>query len=155
MIEIDDFDREILEVLQQDGKLSAQELAQKTHLSASPSWRRVRRLEADGVIDHYTAIVNPRALGLSSIAYVHVSLTDHSEESIHTFDEFVQQQDRIVECASVTGEDDYLLKVISSNTDDLEAFIMQQLLRLGVVRSSRTFISLRQVKYTTRLPVNL
>ena len=69
------------------------------------------------------------------------------------FNRFVREQDRIVECSSVTGEDDFLLKVYSRDTAHLEDFIMHRVLRLGVVRSSKTFISLRQTKYTTRLPL--
>ncbi len=155
MVDLDSYDRAILEVLQQEGKISAQDLAQKTHLSASPSWRRVRRLEKKGVIERYAAILNPAKLGLTLIAYIHVSLTDHSEDSIECFDRFVQEQERIVECASVTGEDDFLLKVLSRDTAHLEDFIMHQVLRLGIVRSSKTFISLRQTKYTTKLPLDL
>lgn len=153
MTDLDEFDRAILEVLQHEGKISAQELAQRTHLSASPSWRRVRRLEKEGVIERYAAILDPGKLGFSLIAYVHVSLADHTEESVEAFDRFVQEQARIVECASVTGEDDFLLKVLSRDTAHLEDFIMHRILRLGIVRSSKTFISLRQTKYTTRVPL--
>lgn len=153
MAELDDFDRAILEVLQREGKISAQELAQKTHLSASPSWRRVRRLEKEGVIERYAAILDPGKLGFGLIAYVHVSLADHAEETVETFDRFVQEQARIVECSSVTGEDDFMLKVLSRDTAHLEDFIMHRVLRLGIVRSSKTFISLRQTKYTTRVPL--
>lgn len=155
MVDLDDFDRAILDVLQQQGKASAQELAQKTLLSASPSWRRVRRLEKEGVIERYAAILNPAKLGLTLIAYVHVSLTDHAEDTVEAFNRFVQEQERIVECSSVTGEDDFLLKLLSRDTAHLEDFIMHGVLRLGVVRSSKTFISLRQTKYTTKVPVNI
>ena len=155
MIELDDFDRAILDVLQRAGKISAQELARQTHLSASPTWRRVRRLEELGVIQRYAAILDPAKLGLTLIAYVHVSLTDHAEDTVEAFDRFVQEQERIVECSSVTGEDDFLLKVLSRDTAHLEDFIMHRVLRLGIVRSSRTFISLRQTKYTTRIPVDI
>lgn len=155
MIELDDFDRAILDVLQREGKISAQELARKTHLSASPSWRRVRRLEKLGVIKRYAAILDPAKLGLTLIAYVHVSLTDHAEDTVEAFNRFVQEQQRIVECSSVTGEDDFLLKVLSRDTAHLEDFIMHQVLRLGIVRSSKTYISLRQTKYTTNLPVDI
>lgn len=155
MIELDDFDRAILDVLQREGKISAQELARKTHLSASPSWRRVRRLEKLGVIKRYAAILDPDKLGLTLIAYVHVSLTDHAEDTVEAFNRFVQEQQRIVECSSVTGEDDFLLKVLSRDTAHLEDFIMHQVLRLGIVRSSKTYISLRQTKYTTNLPVDI
>lgn len=155
MTELDQYDLAILDVLQRQGKASAQEVAQKTHLSASPSWRRVRRLEKEGVIEAYAAILDPAKLGLTLIAYIHVSLTDHDEETVQSFNRFVREQDRIVECSSVTGEDDFLLKVYSRDTAQLEDFIMHRVLRLGIVRSSKTFISLRQTKHTTRLPLDL
>lgn len=150
----DDFDKRLLRLLQHDARLSTQELADRVGLSASPAWRRVRRLEQDGVIRGQVALLDPRKLGLHAVAYVHVSLLDHAEATIARFDQFVQAQDQVVECASITGSNDYVLRVVAKDPEGLEFFIMRKLLALGVVRSSTTNFVLRQTKFTTELPID-
>lgn len=154
MAELDDVDKQLLRLLQKDAHLSNQELADKTGLSASPAWRRVKRLEQDGLIRKHVAMLDPRLLGLHAVAYVHVSLLDHAEATIGRFDKFVQTEDQVVECASITGSNDYVLKVYARDPEHLEFFIMRRLLALGVVRSSTTNFVLRQTKYTTELPLD-
>ena len=153
MSNLDSFDRSILRVLQTDGKIGNQDLAEKVSLSSSPCWRRVKKLEDSGVIDRYVAMLNPKALGLTAMAYVHIALLDHRQETIETLGNFVATQDQIIECSSITGSNDYLLKIIEADNESLEKFIMQRLLRLGIVRSSTTNLILRQQKYTTAIPL--
>jgi len=150
---IDNYDRSILRVLQTDGKIGNQELASRVNLSNSPCWRRVKKLEDTGVINGYAAMLDPKALGLTAMAYVHIALLDHRQQTIETLDSFVEAQEQIIECSSITGSNDYLLKIVERDTESLEKFIMQQLLRLGIVRSSTTNLILRQKKYTTALPL--
>ncbi len=153
MAEIDRHDRNILRVLQADGKIGNQELAEKVNLSNSPCWRRVRKLEDAKIINGYVAMLNPKRLDLSAMAYVHIALLDHTQETIEMLDDFVALQEQIVECSSITGPNDYVLKIIEKDTESLEQFIMQKLLRLGIVRASTTNLILRQKKYTTALPL--
>ena len=153
MEKLDNFDRSILRVLQADGKIGNQDLAEKVNLSSSPCWRRVRKLEDSGVIDSYVAMLNPKSLGLTAMAYVHIALLDHRQKTIETLDNFVASKDQIIECSSITGSNDYLLKIIETDTESLEKFIMQSLLRLGIFRSSTTNLILRQQKYTTDVPL--
>ena len=155
MADLDPQDIRLLAALQQDGKISTQDLAARTGMSASPAWRRVRKLEETGVIDRYVALLSPRALGLNTRAYVHVSLVDHSEDSIRIFDEFVAREGQVVECCSITGADDYLLKVVAADPEALEHFIMKRILGLGIVRNSTTHFVLGQKKYTTTLPLDI
>ncbi len=155
MPNLDDTDKQILQLLQKDAKISSQELADKVNLSVSPCWRRVRKLEDAGIIESYATLLNRRNLGLNTLAYVHVSLIEHTEAAIRTFDDFVEMQDQIIECCSVTGSDDYLLKVVAEDPEGLESFIMKKMLRLGIVRSSTTNFVLRQKKYSTVLPLEL
>ena len=155
MLEIDQYDQKILRLLQKNAKISSQDLAERLGLSLSPVWRRVRKLEGSGIIDRYVTMLNPRTLGLSTLAYVHVSLIEHTEEAIAKFDRFVAEQEQIIECSSITGADDYLLKVVAKDPEGLETFLMQKMLRLGVVRSSTTNFVLRQKKYSTELPLGL
>ncbi|KRP19469.1 MAG: Lrp/AsnC family transcriptional regulator [Porticoccaceae bacterium] len=150
---IDHYDQAILRVLQNEGKIGIQELAEKVNLSTSPCWRRVKKLEDAGIISDYVALLNPKRLGLTAMAYVHIALLDHRQETIELLDKFVDGQEQIVECSSITGSNDYVLKIIEKDTESLEKFIMQHLLRLGIVRSSTTNLILRQKKFTTALPL--
>ena len=153
MPELDDYDRSILRILQRNGKISMPDLAEQVALSVSPCWRRVRKLEDAGFINSYAALLDRRMLGLNTLAFVHISLTDHKEETIALFDDFVSRQDQIVECCSITGSDDYLLKVVATDPEGLENFIMRRILHLGIVRSSPTHFVLRQKTYRTDLPL--
>ena len=155
MKKLDSYDRTLLNELQRDSKISTQDLAKRANLSATPCWRRIRKLEEDGIIDKYIAILDPKKLGLNTIAYIHVSLLDHTEQTIQTFDDFVSQHEQIIECCSITGAEDYLIKVVARDPEGLETFIMQKMLRLGIVRSSTTNFVLRQKKYSTKMPLNL
>ena len=150
---IDHYDQAILRVLQNEGKIGIQELAEKVNLSTSPCWRRVKKLEDAGIISDSVALLNPKRLGLTAMAYVHIALLDHRQETIELLDKFVAAQEQIVECSSITGSNDYVLKIIEKDTESLEKFIMQHLLRLGIVRSSTTNLILRQKKFTTALPL--
>ena len=153
MTEIDNYDRSILSVLQTDSKIGNQDLTDKVNLSTSPCWRRVKKLEDAGVIKGYVALLDPKVLGLTAMAYVHLALLDHRQETIETLDNFVETHAQVIECSSITGSNDYVLKVVEKDNESLEKFIMQQLLRLGIVRASTTNLILRQTKYTTSLPL--
>ena len=115
----------------------------------------MRKVEGAGIIERYVTLLNRRALGLNTLAFVHVSLIEHSEQAIKVFDDFVAKEDQIIECCSITGADDYLLKVVAEDPEGLENFIMKKVLRLGIVRSSTTHFVLRQKKYRTELPLEL
>ena len=151
---LDDVDRRILSALQRDSTLSVQALADIAGMSPSPCWRRVRALREAGVIRAEVALLDRRKLGMPVLAYIHLSLIDHSEATIRKLDDFTQRHDRIVECATITGADDYMIKVMARDPEDLERFLMRDLLALGVVRSSTTHFVLRQTKYTTAVPLD-
>ena len=151
----DRYEKDILKMVQTNGRASTQELSDAVGLSPSPCWRRVRRLEEDGVITGYAAILDPKKLDLAAFAYIHVSLIDHKEETLQVFSDFVQQCDQVVECATITGDADYVLKVVARDAEGLELFIMESILRLGVVRNTSTNFILRQTKHSTVLPIDL
>ena len=150
---LDNIDRDLLRILQADGKASVQDLADATGLSTSPCWRRVKRLEDAGLITGYGAIVSAKAIGLRALAYVHVSLIDHRQETVDAFSRLVDTRDQIVECASITGSSDYVLKIAAADAEGLERFIMQVLLRSGLVRTTQTNFIMRQTKSTRAWPV--
>lgn len=147
-------DRRLLGALQRNARASTQELAELSGLSASPAWRRIKRLEDLGIITSHVALLDRQRLGLSVMAYILVSLTEHTEGALAKFDSFVQGQPQILECARVTGGFDYLLKVVCRDPEGLEDFLMHHLLSLGVVRTASTSFVLRQTKSTTELPLD-
>lgn len=152
---LDAFEKLILKVLQRNGRASMQELSQAVDLSPSPCWRRVKRLEEDGYITRYAAILDGKKLGLNAFAHVQVSLVDHDISSIDKFQAFVEKSEQVLECASITGDFDYIMKVAARDPEALEQFIIQNLLRLGVVRTTTTTFILRQMKVSGALPVDL
>lgn len=152
-LDLDEADRRLLAALQSDSRRSVQELAELAGLSPSPAWRRVRRMEEAGLIARHVALLSPARLGLRALAYVQVALTDHAEDTLTRFDRFVQTSPQIVECASITGESDYLLKIVAADPEALEHFLMRRLLATGLVRATSTLFALRQTKSTTALPV--
>lgn len=153
MPQLDEIDRTILRTLQKDGKISLQALATQVNMSTSPCFRRVKRLQDSGIITGYVALLDQKALGLNAQAYLQLSLIDHKEETIQAFDRFVQNEAQVIECASITGSNDYLLKVVAEDAEALEQFIMKRVLRLGIISSSYTNFVLRRTKSSTVLPV--
>lgn len=153
MPQLDDTDRRILRLMQDDATMSTQALADAAGLSTSPAWRRLRRLIEDGVIERQVAVVAPAKAGLHAMAYVQVSLLDHTEATLARFDRFVQSEDQIMECATITGTSDYQLKIVAADPEGLEHFLMRRMLSLGIIRSTVTHFVLRQTKYSTALPV--
>ncbi len=152
-IDLTDADRRLLRLLQRDARSSTQDLASAAGMSSSPAWRRLRRLEELGVIKGQVALLDQHKLGLLAMAHVRVSLTGHSEATVARFDAFVQGQPQIVECARVTGDFDYVLKIVARDIEAVDKFLMHQLLALGIVRTTSTSIVLRQIKSTTELPL--
>jgi len=150
---LDDFERKILVFLQQQARASMQEVSEAVGLSPSPCWRRIKRLEDEGFIERYAAVLEPKRLGLKAFAYVQVSLLDHREATIDLFETFIASNPQVLECATITGEYDYMLKVTAEDPEALEDFIMKGLLRLEVVRSTSTNFALRQLKSFGPLPI--
>lgn len=153
MRKLDRIDRAILDCLQRDGRMSNQEIASHVNLSPAPCWRRVKRLEEQGVVRNYVALVDPATIGLNVIAYINISLTDHHAETVAEFDAFIDKSPVVLECYSVTGEHDYLLRVVAPGIVEVEEFLMHRLLRQKAVNSANTTFVLRQKKNTTALPV--
>ncbi|MGO4908838.1 Lrp/AsnC family transcriptional regulator [Pseudorhodobacter sp. W20_MBD10_FR17] len=152
---LDPFEKLILKELQRDGRASTQSLSDAVGLSASPCWRRVKRLEEDGYITRYAAIVDGKKLGLRAFAYIQVSLVDYDATSIDKFQSFIDNNEQVLECSSITGDFDYILKVAAKDPESLEQFIMKNLLRLKVVKTTTTTFILRQMKASGALPVDI
>jgi DNA-binding Lrp family transcriptional regulator len=152
---LDKFEKLILKFLQRNARASTQELSDAVGLSASPCWRRVKRLEEDGYITRYAAILDGKKLGLHAFAHIQVSLVDHNAAAMKQFIDFVQSNDQILECASITGDFDFILKVAACDPEALEEFIRQNLLQLSAVRTTTSIFILRQIKVSGALPVDI
>jgi DNA-binding Lrp family transcriptional regulator len=152
-LELDRIDRAILGCLQENGRISNQELAERVNLSPAPCWRRVRRLEEQGLIDRYVALLNRDRLGLGVTAYVHITLTDHHAKTLDGLDAFLSRSPEVLECYSVSGEYDYLIKVIAPGIAEVEEFLMHRLLREKAVNTTSTTFVLREKKHTTAVPL--
>lgn len=153
MDELDKVDLAILAKLQQDGRLPNAKLAEVFALSEASCWRRQKRLEESGVIEGYRAILNRRKLGIGVVAFVQIVCTQHGDAVTAHFERQVKASPNVVECHNITGEADFLLKVVAKDLDDYSRFVERVLRQLPGVLSIRSSISLREMKAATGLPV--
>lgn len=150
---LDEIDRRILVELQRDGRLTNQDLAGRIGVSASPCWRRVRALEEAGVIKGYAALVDPAALGLNVSVFTQVSLERQEKKALQVFEAAVGEWPEIMECYLMTGDADYLLRVVVPDLAAYERFLMARLTRIRGIASIKSSFALRSVKYRTDLPI--
>lgn len=143
---LDLIDRKILSALHLNGRLSISELAEQVGLSTSPCWARVKRLETSGTIEHYTAVINPAALGLRDIVFVEITLEKHDDKVLERFGKALTQIPEVMEASLVTGEYDYLVKVAVADTSDYERFLRERLYKIEGIRHTRSTFSLRTLK---------
>jgi len=153
MITLDDTDRKILSLLQTDSRLTLQEIADKIGLSASPCHRRIRRLEQEGVIVRYSAMVDQRAVGLPVSVFISIKLERQKEADLERFAKAIQSWREVVECYLMTGPRDYLLRVVVPDLIAYEQFIKQKLTRLDGLASIESSFALDQIKYSVALPL--
>ena len=146
MQRIDDRDRHILRLLQEDSRISNAELAEKVGMSPSALWRRVRALEDTGVIERYGAVVNAPAMGLGFQAIVHVQLTRHDPDKLTEFIRAVELSPLVQECYATTGQSDYQLRVLAPDMEAYNRFLEEFLFRLPAVASAQTNVVLRTIK---------
>lgn len=151
---LDRYDRRILELLQEDGRLSNQELAESIGLSPSPCLRRVRALEESGLIAGYRAIIDGKKLGLSLMALVHISMDRHTPERFTNFEQRVAALPEVLECLLITGQAaDYQLKVIVKDMDGYQDLLLNRITRIEGVTGVHSSFVLRRVIDRTALPV--
>ena len=153
-MELDRYDRQILRQLQEDGRLSNQELADRIGLSPSPCLRRVRALEEAGIIAGYHALVNAKALGLSLMALIHISMDQHTPERFDGLEVAVRNIPEILECLLITGQAaDYQLKVVVRDMDAYQELLLNRITRIPGVTGVHSSFVLRRVVDKTALPV--
>ena len=153
-MERDRYDRRILELLQREGRISNQELADRVSLSPSACLRRVRALEESGLITGYRAILDARRLGLSLTALLHISMDSHTPERFAHFEAEVARIEEVLECLLVTGQSaDYQLKIVVTDMDAYQELLLNRITRIEGVSGVHTSFVLRRVLDNTALPV--
>lgn len=154
MEKLDRVDIGILERLQHDGRLSNAKLATALSISETPCWRRLKRLEEEGVIEGYQANLNRRKLGLGVMAFVQLTCTEHDEATTRAFEAIIAASANVLACHNTTGEADFLLQVVARDLDDYSLFVEQVLRKLPGVSAIRSNLSLRELKSSSRLPLS-
>jgi len=152
-IDLDARDRAILVSLQQDGRLSNVDLAERINLSPSACLRRIRILEQSGLIDNYTTMLNQKACGMPGNAFVHITLNQQGRAALDEFEAEIGDIPEILECYLIAGGSDYILKVVYSDAVDFERIHMEILTQLPGVTRIQSTLALRTVKKTTALPI--
>jgi Lrp/AsnC family leucine-responsive transcriptional regulator len=151
--ELDEIDRKILRALQADAKITVGELGERVGLSPSPCARRVRILEGAGIIKGYTAIVDQKKVGLPISAFASIKLERQREEDLDRFAEAVSRWPEVVDCYLMTGQRDYLMRIVAADLEAYERFLKDKLTRLDNVASIETSFALGQVKRSEVLPI--
>jgi DNA-binding Lrp family transcriptional regulator len=152
--QLDSIDRNILSVLQENGRITNVELAEKVGLSPSPCLVRTKSLEEDGFVRQYAALLNARAVGLGVNIFVQVSLDRQVEPSLKAFESAISKRTEVMECYLMTGTSDYLLRVVVGDLDEYQLFVTEFLAKVSGVGSIRSSVALKQVKYNTALPLH-
>lgn len=150
---LDATDKTLLRLLQEKGRATNAELAETVHLSESACFRRVRTLEGEGVITGYAATVDPRAVGLGLTVYVSITLSSQAQDLLAAFEQAVAAAPEIMECHLMTGQADYMIRLVASSVEDLERLHATLLTRLPGVARINSSIALRTVVRRTALPV--
>ena len=151
--ELDAIDRRILAALQENARIANTELAAAVGLSPAPCLRRVRALEEDGVIRKHVSLVNPGAVGLPVSVFVSISLERQVEEALKRFERVILARPEVMECYLMTGDADYLLRLVCADLAAYERFVLDHLTKVPGVSSIRSSFALKQVKYSTALPL--
>jgi Lrp/AsnC family transcriptional regulator, leucine-responsive regulatory protein len=146
MIELDDIDKRIVSALQAEGRLPIVDLADRVGLSATPCQRRVKRLEEEGVITRYAALVSPAAMGVGLQALVEITLDDHSEKTVDAFEAAIRARSEVVACYAVTGDMDFLVHVFVPDLAAFSEFALKALLRMSGVKGTRSSFIMQAVK---------
>ncbi|GAA0294847.1 Lrp/AsnC family transcriptional regulator [Sphingomonas oligophenolica] len=150
---MDDTDLKILRLLQAKPATTMTELADQVGLSQTPCWRRVKQLEASGVIVRRALLLDAHKLGFSVDVFAHLRIGRHDEDNLEAFEEAVRVHPEILECFSMSGESDYLMRIVVRSIEHYERFLKKVLLHLPGVASVNSSFALKQVKVTTNVPV--
>ena len=147
-------DLNILEILQEDSAISTGALAERVHLSQSPCWRRVNRLEEEGIIEQRVAILNREALGMEVVVFATINLTQVGRQNLTAFEQDIRRHPEIMECYTMTGIWDYVIKIITRDIRHYEDFVRNTLTASEMIRELHSHIAVSEIKNTTALPLS-
>lgn len=153
MQRLDDIDIKILRELQQNAKLTVKELADKVHLSASPTFERQKRLEREGYIENYVAVVNPKRMGNSIIALCNIKLKQHSSSLSRAFMEAVRGIEEVSECYNTSGDYDFMMKIYVRDMEHYQEFVLNKLGKIDSIGSLHSIFVIGEVKNTHKIPI--
>ena len=152
---LDSVDARILDLIQHDASLSVAEIAERVGLSSSPCWRRIKRLEDEGIVQRRVTILDREKLGLDFEVYCTVKLSLPTKDNLDTFEQSVKRWPEVVQCATVTGSADYELRIVTRDMHAFDDFLRDKILSLGLVSNIESRIVIRSVKHTTAAPLGL
>lgn len=150
---IDAIDRKLLHELQRDASISHAELAERVGASTASCWRRIRALEADRILGSQVRLVDTARLGRGVNVICHIKIKNHLIETTEAFESFIASREEIIECYSMSGDWDYLLRILVADVEDYNRFLMRTVLRHPSVATGSSHFALAQVKYTTAVPL--
>jgi DNA-binding Lrp family transcriptional regulator len=154
-MQFDKYEWRILQELQNDGRLTNQEIADRVGLSATPCWRRINALNNCGVIKRYSAILDPKVVGIGEVAFAHVLIKKQDEQTVKDFEEAIKQRPEVLECYASMGEADYLLKLAIPDVSGYDKFLQSFIFKMPCVVNVRSNFALRVIKQDTALPLEL
>lgn len=152
-IELDAKDLAILQMLQRDAGITSTEIARQLNLSQSPCWRRINRIEQAGLVQRRVALLDRDQLGMEVVVFATLNLAAHGREQLEQFEMDIQQFAEVVECYTMTGAWDYMLKIITRDVRHYERFIREHLLAMPLIREMHSHIAVTEIKNTTELPL--
>ena len=152
---LDSVDARILDLIQHDASLSVAEIAERVGLSSSPCWRRIKRLEDEGIVQRRVTILDREKLGLDFEVYCTVKLSLPTKDNLDTFEQSVKRWPEVVKCATVTGSADYELRIVTRDMHAFDEFLREKILSLGLVSNIESRIVIRSVKNATTVPLGL
>lgn len=153
-VQLDELDRQLLELLQTNAKRTIKEMAEQLHLSTTPVFERIKRLEKEGYIDRYVAVLNRKKVGLGLLVMCDVSLKEHNLDYIQQFESAVLQLKEVMECYHIAGAFDYLLKVVVTDMDAYQRFVKEKLATLDNIGRVQSYFVMTEVKSSTSISVH-
>ena len=150
----DEIDKKIIALLQEDAKQTNKELSAKLNLSVTAVYERIKKLEKEGIISKYVALINKEKIGKAFVAFCHVKLIQHSQEFVVSFEKEVAKLDEVLECYHISGDYDYLLKVHVEDMESFREFMVKKLTKINHIGSTHSMFMINQVKHTTAINTN-
>lgn len=154
-MKLDSIDKQILDILQSDSSISVTEVAERVNLSQPPCWRRIKKMEDEGIIDKKVSLINRKKIGLNVVVYAEVKLSANGRQEVGLFEEKIRDFAEVTECYVMLGRIDFLIKVVTKDIETYEQFFRDHLSQLPGVAEINSMAALTEVKHTTELPIHL